>query len=175
MSHILTHVTRMLDRLVSLSSIIGTLALIFIVLVTLVDVTGRLFGFPLTGAQDLSEMTMVIVVFGGMALCDKQGGNIAVDIFEDKFPRKMNFFLDIAGWVIGCAIFTAIGYTMIGAAEISELLNLSSNIIGIPKGPFQYAVAFFAFLTALAMFARIVTTLLSPWNRYPAPHGEEDL
>ncbi|MCK2046247.1 TRAP transporter small permease [Chromohalobacter moromii] len=175
MSHILTHVTRMLDRLISLSSIIGTLALIFIVLVTLVDVTGRLFGFPLTGAQDLSEMTMVIVVFGGMALCDKQGGNIAVDIFEDKFPRKMNFCLDIAGWLIGCAIFTAIGYTMIGAAEMSELLNLSSNIIGIPKGPFQYAVSFFSFLTAFAMFARIVTTLLRPGSRHLASQEEDDL
>lgn len=175
MRHTPTYVTRMLDGLVSLSSIVGTLALIFIIIVTLVDVTGRLFGVPLSGAQDLSEMTMVVVVFGGMALCDKQGGNISVDIFEDKFSEKMNYCLNIIGWLIGCAIFSAIGYTMIGAAEMSRLLNLSSNILGLPKEPFQYAVAFFAFLTALAMFARVVTAFLNPWNHSLVSQGEEDL
>lgn len=175
MSHFLTQVTRTLDRFVNLSSILGTLALIFAVLVTLVDVTGRLFGAPLTGAQDLSQMTMVIIVFGGMALCDQQGGNIAVDIFEDKFPARMNHWLDITGWVLGCAIFTAIGYTMLGAAEMSKLLNLSTNIIAIPKAPFQYIVAFFAFLTALSMLARIVKTLLTSFHSSVSPQKEEDL
>ncbi|MCK0715317.1 TRAP transporter small permease [Chromohalobacter sarecensis] len=175
MSHFLTRVTRTLDGVVNLSSIIGTLALIFAVSVTLVDVTGRLFGAPLPGGQDLSQMTMVIIVFGGMALCDRQGGNIAVDIFEDKFPERMNHWLDMAGWVLGCAIFTAIGYTMLGAAEMSKLLNLSTNIIAIPKAPFQYIVAFFAFLTALSMLARIVSTLLTSSHRRAAPQEEEDL
>ncbi|WP_136068580.1 TRAP transporter small permease [Modicisalibacter radicis] len=159
MSHFPALVIRTLDRFVNLSSVIGTLALIFAVLVTLVDVTGRLFGAPLPGGQDLSQMTMVIIVFGGMALCDRQGGNIAVDIFEDKFPRRMNHWLDVAGWALGCAIFAAIGYTMLDAAEISKMLNLSTNIIAIPKAPFQYILSFFAFLTALSMLARIVTTV----------------
>ncbi|MCI0509684.1 TRAP-type C4-dicarboxylate transport system permease small subunit [Chromohalobacter marismortui] len=175
MSHFLTQVTRTLDRFVNLSSVVGTLALIFAVLVTVVDVTGRFFGAPLTGGQDLSQMTMVIIVFGGMALCDQQGGNIAVDIFENKFPARMNYWLDIAGWVLGCAIFTAIGYTMLGAAEMSKLLNLSTNIIGIPKAPFQYIVAFFAFLTALSILTRIVKTLLTPSYSRAAPQKEEDL
>lgn len=175
MSRFRTRVTRTLDGLVNLSSILGTLALIFAVSVTLIDVTGRLFGAPLPGGQDLSQMTMVIIVFGGMALCDRQGGNIAVDIFEDKFPARMNRWLDMVGWVLGCAIFTAIGYTMLGAAEMSKLLNLSTNIIAIPKAPFQYIVAFFAFLTALSMLARIVSTSLTSSHRHASLQKEEDL
>ncbi|MCK0745186.1 TRAP transporter small permease [Chromohalobacter nigrandesensis] len=175
MNHFLNQVTWTLDKFVNLSSVIGTLALIFAVLVTLVDVTGRFFGAPLLGGQDLSQMTMVIIVFGGMALCDRQGGNIAVDIFEDKFPARMNHWLDMMGWALGCATFTAIGYTMLSAAEMSKMLNLSTNIIAIPKAPFQYIVVFFAFLTALSMLARIVSTLLASSHRRAAPQEEEDL
>ncbi|WP_353979287.1 TRAP transporter small permease [Salinicola endophyticus] len=175
MSHFLTRVARTLDGFVRLSSVIGTLALIFAVSVTLADVAGRLLGYPLPGGQDLSQMTMIIIVFGGMALCDRQGGNIAVDIFEDKFSAQMNRWLDVVGWVLGCAIFMAIGYTMLGAAEISKLLNLSTNIIAIPKAPFQYIVAFFAFLTALSMLARIVSTLLASSHRHASLQKEDDL
>ena len=57
------------EGLIRLSAIIGTLGLLFVVAVIVVDVVGRNFGAPLYGAQDLVMMTMVIVVFGGMALC----------------------------------------------------------------------------------------------------------
>lgn len=162
-----------MDRLISLSSIIGTLALIFVVLLILADVVGRLFGAPLNGAQDISQMSMVVIVFGGMALCDKLGGNIAVDIFEDKFPPKMNRWLDIIGWLIGAAIFAGIAYTMLDAAALARLLNLSTNTIGIPKAPFQYLLASFAALTALSMLIRSVRHILSPGTGYKKAHEEE--
>ena len=167
------YISGVMDRLIGLSSIIGTLSLIFAVGVTLVDVLGRLVGFPLTGAQDLSQMSMVIIVFGGMALCDKLGGNIAVDIFEDKFPRRMNRWLDIIGWLIGAAIFFAIAYTMVEAAALARLLNLSTNTIGLPKAPFQYILAGFATLTALSMLVRSVAHILSPDADYKKAHEEE--
>lgn len=167
------HTNQVMDRLIGLSSIIGTLSLIFAVAVTLADVVGRLVGFPLTGAQDLSQMSMVIIVFGGMALCDKRGGNIAVDIFEDKFPRKMNHWLDIIGWLIGAAIFFAIAYTMVEAAALARLLNLSTNTIGLPKAPFQYILAGFAALTGFSMLVRSVARMLSSDAEYKKAHEEE--
>jgi hypothetical protein len=61
------------DGLISLSALVGTLGLLVEVVVILTDVVGRYFGKPLSGAQDITQMAMVIVVFGGMALCDKIG------------------------------------------------------------------------------------------------------
>jgi TRAP-type C4-dicarboxylate transport system permease small subunit len=52
------------------------------VLVILADVIRRAMTAPLRGAQDVSQKSMVIIVFGGMALCDKLGSHAAVDIFE---------------------------------------------------------------------------------------------
>ena len=78
------------DRLIGLSATIGSIGLIVEVGIILVDVIGRAFGSPLYGSQDLVTMTMVLLVFGGMALCDRRGGHIAVDIFERNFPDWLN-------------------------------------------------------------------------------------
>lgn len=169
----LKRIINVVDRLISLSSILGTLALIFVVLLILTDVIGRLFGAPLTGGQDISQMAMVIIVFGGIALCDKLGGNIAVDIFEDNFSSKMNRWLDIIGWLLGAAIFSGITYTMIDGAALAKMLNLSTNTIGIPKAPFQYLLAGFTALTALSMLLRSITYILSPDKEYRKTQEEE--
>ena len=73
---------KLTDRLIGLSALIGTARSLFVVGVIIVDVVGRNFGRPLYGSQDLITMTMVLIVFGGMALCDRVGGHIIVDIFE---------------------------------------------------------------------------------------------
>lgn len=172
MNSALSHITKLMDRLISLSSTIGTVALIFVVLVILTDVVGRLMGFPLSGAQDLSQMSMVIIVFGGMALCDKLGGNIAVDIFEDKFSPQMNRWLDIIGRLVGAAIFMGIAYTLWEAAAISKMLNLSTNVLGLPKAPFQYLLIAFSSLTAISMLLKAVTVILMPGAEQEETHEE---
>jgi TRAP-type C4-dicarboxylate transport system permease small subunit len=151
------------DRLIGLSTLIGTLALLGVVSIILIDVLGRnLLGHPLSGAQDLSQTGMVLIVFGGMAVCDKLNANVSVDIFEHRFGDTLNHVLDSLGWLIGGALFIAIGVTMIDSAAISRLLNLSTNILSIPKAPLQYAVAGFSFLTAASMLSRLVLTWLTP-------------
>ena len=51
------------DGLISLSAFAGTLGLLFVTGVVLVDVIGRAFGAPLRGGQDFYQMGMVIIVF----------------------------------------------------------------------------------------------------------------
>ncbi|SEG85653.1 TRAP transporter small permease [Marinobacterium lutimaris] len=151
----------MTDRLISLSSIFSTAVLLLVLLTILTDVIGRFFGSPLSGSQDLTQMAMVLIVFGGMAYCEKNSGFIAVDLFERMFPPMMNRLLDIAGHLIGGLLFAAIGYTVIEAAEISQMLGLSTNILGLEKAPFQYALAGFALLTALSLLLKCLNRLLS--------------
>lgn len=58
-------------RVIALSAILGTLGLLTEVAVILSDVIMRYFGAPIRGAQDVVQMSMVVLVFGGMALCDR--------------------------------------------------------------------------------------------------------
>ena len=149
------------DRLISLSATIGALGLIAETGIILVDVIGRALGKPLYGSQDLITMTMVILVFGGMALCDRLGGHIAVDLFERFYPPALNRFIDIAAALIGAVIFLAIAYAVNESAKISTMLNLSTNLLRLPKAWFQNALSVFAILTALGMLLRAVELAVS--------------
>ena len=144
------------DRLIGLSAAIGTIGLLFEVVVILVDVVGRYFGSPLYGSQDLVTMGMAIVVFGGMAVCDRAGGHIAVDLFERYFPGAMNRVIDIVAALAGAVIFGFIAWVMIDAARLSSMLNMSTNLLRLPRDVFQYALAGFSTLTALGMLLRAV-------------------
>lgn len=147
-------VRKTMDRLVSLSAIIGTLGLLFVVGVIVVDVVGRNFGAPLYGSQDLVTMTMVLIVFGGMALCDRNAGHIAVDIFEKAFSPGLNRVIDIVSALLGAVIFLLIAYTVFQSAKLSELLNLSTNLLKLPTGWFQYALCALSVVSAVAMILR---------------------
>jgi len=151
---VLPAINKLADRLISLSALLGSIGLIVEVVVILIDVTGRYFGAPLTGAQDISQMTMVIVVFGGMALCDKLGGHISVDIFEHVLPTRVLWLGDVIAPLLGGLIFCGIAWTVWESAALSRMLNLATNIIYLPKAWFQYVVVVLSLITALGMFMR---------------------
>jgi TRAP-type C4-dicarboxylate transport system permease small subunit len=95
------------DGLTRLSALIGTLGLITEVVVILVDVVGRAFHHPLTGAQDISTMAMVLLVFGGMALCDRIGGHISVDLFETSIIGLPKVYFQY--FIVAASLITAFG------------------------------------------------------------------
>lgn len=148
--------SRWADRLIGLSALLGTLALVGEVVVIMIDVIGRYFGAPLRGAQDISQMAMVIVVFGGMAYCDKLGGHIAVGIFERVFPDWLNRAGDVVAALLGAAIFVGLAWTIWQSAALSRMLHLATNIIYLPKAWFQYAAVAMSLITAFGMLLRAI-------------------
>ena len=158
-----TAIRTIANRLIGLCAALGALGLLVEVVVILVDVIGRALGKPLYGSQDLITMTMVILVFGGMALCDRMGGHIAVDIFERYFPPLFNRAVDVLSALIGAMIFLALAWAVYESAKLSVMLNLSTNLLNLPKVWFQWALCGFSVLTALGMMLRAVE--LAFWGR----------
>jgi TRAP-type C4-dicarboxylate transport system permease small subunit len=149
------------DRLIGLSAFFGAAGLIIEVGVILVDVVGRAFNHPLYGSQDLITMTMVILVMGGMALCDREGGHIAVDVLERKYPDAMNRAIDILSALLGAVIFGFICWAVWDSAKLSVMLNLSTNLLELPKAHFQYALIALSALTALGLALRAAELAIS--------------
>ncbi len=149
------------DRLISLSALLGTIALLFVVATVLVDVIGRSLGQPLYGSQDLTTMAFVVVVFGGMALCGKMGGHISVDLFERHFPPRLNYVIDIVVDLLGAAIFLTMGYAVYKSAQLSVMLNLRSNLLGLPQAWFQWLLVALVLVTGVALLLRAVEFILA--------------
>ena len=145
-----------MDRLIGLSAAIAALALLAEVIVILIDVVGRAFGNPLYGSQDLITSGMVILVFGAMAVCDRGGGHIAVDLFERYFPPAMNKAIDVISAALGAVIFVALAWAVWESSKLSVMLNLSTNLLYIPKAWTQWALIAFALLTSVSMALRAI-------------------
>lgn len=158
---------RWTDRLIGLSAFIGTAGLLFVVGVILVDVVGRNVGRPLYGSQDMVTMTIVLIVFGGMALCDRLDGHIVVDIFETAFSERLNRVIDVASALLGALIFALIAWAVWNSAQLSEMLNLSTNLLRLPLAWFQYTLVAFSTVALLALALR-AALLLSGAPRKPA-------
>ena len=151
---------KLADRLIGLSATIAALALILEVVIILADVVGRFFGAPLVGAQDISQMAMVVLVFGAMAMCDRVGGHIAVDILESGFPPWLNRWTEIAGALIGAVIFAGIAWAVYESARLSLMLNLATNVIYLPKAWFQWAMCALSLITSAGMLLRAIELAL---------------
>ncbi|MCI5076160.1 TRAP transporter small permease [Oricola sp.] len=156
------------DRLISLSAFVGTVGLMVGVVDILIDVVGREFHMPLKGAQDISQMAMVTMVFGGMAIADRMNSHIAVDIFEGVFSERLNRITQIIAPLIGALVFVMLAKAMWDAAALSRMLNLATNIIYLPKAWFQYMAVVMSVITALAMILRAVDNIL---GRPMTEHG----
>jgi TRAP-type C4-dicarboxylate transport system permease small subunit len=147
-------IRKVADRLIGLSAILGSIGLLFEVAVVLVDVIGRAVGHPLLGSQDLITMTLVIVVFGAMALCDRNGGHIVIDVFENRFSDTFNRLVDIVAAFLGAVIFMVLAWTVFESSRLSLMLNLSTNLLYLPKAWFQWALCAFSLLAAFGMALR---------------------
>ncbi len=99
-------------------------------------------------------MATVILVFAPMALCDRLGGHISVDLFERYFPDAMNRLIDIAVAAMGAVIFAALAWATWDSAKLSVMLNLSTNLLYLPKAWFQWASIGFLGLAALGLALR---------------------
>ena len=151
---------KLADRLIGLSAAIGALGVLFEVVVILVDVIGRAFGKPLYGSQDLTTSAMIVLVFGAMALCDRNGGHISVDLLERYYPPALNRVIDIVAAAVGAVIFLALAWAVWESAKLSVMLNLSTNLLYIPKAWLQWALIAFAILTAFGMALRAIELAL---------------
>lgn len=160
---------RVADRLADLSVAIGGAALVAAGAIIVIDVVGRVFGAPLRGAQDLSQMALVLIVFGGMAFCDRTGGHVSVDLFETSFSARANLWFAAFANALGALIFVLIAVEIWESSKISRMLHLATNILKLPKAPFQYAVAAFCVITALGMLVRMADGI----GRARAPLGAD--
>ncbi|RVV97894.1 TRAP transporter small permease [Mesobaculum littorinae] len=170
----LSAIRKLANGLIRIAAIIGSVGLLVEVGVILYDVVGRFFGAPLGGAQDISQMSMVILVFGGMAVCDKVGGHISVDVFERSFPDWLNRWIDVFAAFLGAVIFAGIAWSVYESSKLSLMLNLATNVIYLPKAYFQWALSVFAVITALGMALRGVELALTGRDVRQS-HGESSV
>ena len=144
---------------------IGATILAMMMFLTALDVCLRyIFNSPLSGAFELVEYMMAVVVPFCIVYCAEERGHVAVELILAKFPKKIQTVVDVF------TTLAAIAFTVIMAWQnflyIGEVYdsNLTSSVLLIPAYPFVVPVALgisaFA-LMLLVHFIEIVSKVKS--------------
>ncbi len=116
---------------------LGAIALLFMMLLTSVDVIGRnFFNKPILGAYELTEFMVLILIFSFIGYTQANKSHVSVDLFMIFFPEKVRAFIELFNHLVCLAMMALI--TWMGIDKVMDLMEAgeSSPNLAIPSYPF---------------------------------------
>lgn len=151
---------RIVGKVVTAVAYLGGLCLIGLVVLIVVSVAMRqLFGAPIIGALDISQVGLAVVVFSSLALSAHTRSHISIDFLGSLLPARLALVLDLFVKLLCAGLLLFIAYHSIGRVGGALKYNDSTMLVHIPNAPFiAYAVFGFA-LYALVLIVQLAEEL----------------
>lgn len=132
-------------------------SLFVMMLLTFVDVVGR-YGFnaPLAGAKELTELLMMVLVFGAAPLVTWHREHITTALFDDAMSRPVRRVRDISVSLFGAAACATLAWRIWVQADMIAALDTTTPLVGVPLSPFAYFMAVMAAACAVILLAMAV-------------------
>jgi len=144
----------------------GGLCIVFIVLITLVDVIGRYFGKSVNDALEYRMLALACMVFLTWAHTQAEKGHISVDLLTRYFSRRVRAILGLCFSFLGLflmSLFVWQGFRFFLIAQaIKEHIELST----FPVYPFKFLI-FIGALGFCFQFLLEMSHHFSQLRRYP--------
>lgn len=123
-------------------------------MLTVVDVFMRyVFNAPLTGATEISELMMVIVVFPALAWISLERSHIKVDLLLNKLPRRTQLFFENVTLLLALGTYMII--TWHSFLESKEVENTTS-LLEVPESPFHWIMTLGFVMFCLAIISLVI-------------------
>ena len=139
-------------------AVAGGWVLMALMFYTVTDVVARyIFNRPFRGSLEITEFSMAVIVFLGIAYCGWVGSHVAVDIFERPLENPRLRFIPVLLTLVSALLFAAIAW--LTASDAIFASHRISNMMRWPHWPFQAIVAFGAAMYATVLFMQCVRML----------------
>lgn len=144
-----------LDKFSNLLKFIGAAALTGMMLLTVVDVVGRFFKYPIFGSVELVGFMATVVIATALPYTYKMDGHVGVEILVRLLSKKTQLLMDLFTRFISLILFCLVTWQMfLYAKDIHEVGEVSMNL----EFPIHYIVYLLAF-GLLVFSVTIVETL----------------
>ncbi len=128
-------------------------------MLTVVDVFMRyVLNTPITGATEISELMMVIVVFPALAWIALERSHITVDLLVSKWSKGVRLTVEIITLLFALGTFGII--TWQSFLESSEVKDTTS-LLKVPESPFHWIMTLGFALLCLAIISLVVQNGIS--------------
>lgn len=162
---------RLIDRLVTVSTFVGTVSLALMMLLIVSDViSSNLFNRPIpAGSAIVTHYGMVLVTFVPMALAETMGSHVKVDVVFEQFPESIQKVVSGFAKLFTVIVCCALTYGLWGSAI--KKMNIGSYIfeqsVKVATWPGQFVLPFGFGLLAIVILTGMIgkgTTLLKKSN-----------
>jgi TRAP-type transport system small permease protein len=137
----------------SLEIVCGTLAglaLLAIMLLTFLDVSGRkLLSHSITGSLELTELLMVVVIFGALPLVSLKGEHVVFDSLDAMWPAWFKRLQRALVDIVCAALLMGLAYLMWSTGGEFAVTGETTAQLKITKAPFIQGMGLLCGLTAL--------------------------
>jgi TRAP-type transport system small permease protein len=140
------------ERALRTLAYLGGAVLVGLMLLVVYEVGMRYFyGRPFRGGYEMTELAMALIVAFGLPYTAITRGHVAVDVLgrwlDRPAMRWLNALVHFAGAVLLAIVAWRASLYALGSYRWGDL----SNMMRIPKYPFQFAIAFSAALFSLVL------------------------
>ncbi len=138
--------TKLLDALCGLLAAAGLFA---IMLLTLVDVLGRKFlSASVPGSLELTELLMVVVIFGALPLVSLHGEHVVFDSLDRWLPPLLRRLQRLLVELLCTALLLGLAWVMfLKAGQMGEYGDIKPQL-KLPLAPFVYGMSVLCAVTA---------------------------
>ena len=168
-------VSASLSRLALGLLLLGAVGMIVSMVLGVADVVGTKFlDWPVPGTLEVTESTMVLIVFGALAYAQERRGHIRVELLYSHAGPRGKSFMEVVTHVVAFAFFALLAWQGIGELRYSwEIGEATMGTVRFPLYPARFLLVLGALLLLLRLALDIVADLgrLSRGEPPPAPSG----
>jgi TRAP-type C4-dicarboxylate transport system permease small subunit len=141
--------------------IIGASFLSAMMFLVMADVLLRyVFSKPISGAYEIVQYMMAIVIPFGIVYCAHEKGHVSVDVLFDLLPKKTQDILNCIIYLIVLVLFILIAWQNILFVSENYESGYTSPIIYVPAYPFVGTIALGFTALCLVLLADFLNALL---------------
>jgi TRAP-type C4-dicarboxylate transport system permease small subunit len=138
---------------------IAAVILGFMMMLTVVDVFFRyILNAPLTGAIEMSELLMVVLVFPALGWIAIERGHIRVDLVVALLSRRVGLIVEI---IILFLTLGTYGYITWQSILESRQADMTTSLLNIPEAPFHWVMTGGFLMLCLAIVSLVVEDVVS--------------
>jgi len=146
--------------------LLGSVGLMLSMFICVADVTGtNFFGWPVDGTLEITESTMVLIVFGALAYTQEQRGHIRVELLHGFMSPRVKSFMDVVTHVLAFVFFVLLGWQSISELSYSwEMREATMGSIRFPLYPARFLLTAGTALVIAQLALDVIADLGRMWR-----------
>src|SRR5512138_3470308 len=149
--------------------LLGSVGMMLSILICFADVVGtNFFDWPVPGTLEITESTMVLIVFGALAFTQEKRGHIRVEILHGFMSARLKSAADLFTHLLALVFFAMLAWYSFGELSYSwEIREATMGTIRFPLYPARLLLTVGTVLLVLQLVLDVIGDFGRTWRGEP--------